>query len=99
MGCYRRFFPVPFFYSEIPNFHYESTSFSFDQFTFLFCEDSHKEAEIWKIDSTNDRRQSYHLLENPRVISGEGGDVVEFGGKKDGFLVNENPVLGRDIHY
>ena len=63
----------------------------------LSCKNSHKEAIIWRINSTSEiGGNSTISWRNPTVISGKGGDVVEFDGQKDGLLINENPLSGMD---
>ena len=60
---------------------------------FSSCEDGRKEGVIWSINTTNQiGGNPTTSWGNPKVISGEEGNVVEFDGQKDGLLVDDNPI-------
>lgn len=65
--------------------------------TFLFnsCGNKQDEGIIWKVDSTEEiGEQVVTVSGNPKVISGEDGNAVEFNGVDDGLLIDQNPIAG-----
>ncbi|MDT0686980.1 LamG-like jellyroll fold domain-containing protein [Autumnicola psychrophila] len=63
---------------------------------FLFsCASSSEKAEIWKINSVSEiGGNPTDVVGNPNIVKTEAGGAVEFDGKKDGLLVDKNPIVG-----
>lgn len=57
------------------------------------CEGPYQEEVVWKIDDIREiGGNTVTVHGEPKVVDGEGTNYVEFNGKKDGLLINANPI-------
>ena len=61
------------------------------------CEGPDQEEVVWKIDNIREiGGNTVTVHGEPKVVDGEGTNYVEFNGKKDGLLINANPIAAME---